>query len=50
MSNEKSPEKLDFKGFPGLASYAGDGTRTHTILLSADFESAASAIPPHRLI
>lgn len=25
MSNEKSPEKLDFKGFPGLASYAGDG-------------------------
>lgn len=27
---------------------AGDGSRTHTTLRSADFESAASAIPPLR--
>ena len=36
MSNEKSPEKLDFKGFPGLASYAGDGSGFHSHCMSRD--------------
>ena len=33
-----------------LFSGAGGGTRTHTMSPSADFESATSTIPSHRLI
>lgn len=29
-------------------SFAGDRTRTNTLLLRVDFESTASTIPPHR--
>jgi hypothetical protein len=34
----------------GLNYYAEGGTRTHTPLQEADFKSAASTIPPPRLV
>lgn len=34
----------------GIIVGAGGGTWTHTVSLPADFESAASAIPPRQLI
>lgn len=53
-SGSKNPERLDAVGFAPTASKvlgccgAGGGTRTHTMLPSADFESATSTIPSHR--
>ena len=53
-SGSKNPESFDAVGFAPTASKvleyygAGGGTRTHTMLPSADFESATSTIPSHR--
>ena len=42
------PQKRKNPGGPGSDRGAGGGTRTHTLLRAADFESAASTIPPLR--
>ena len=42
------PHKRKNPGGPGFDRGAGGGTRTHTLLRAADFESAASTVPPLR--
>ena len=50
FKNTKKPLKSRALGlYQNSVIYGADGgTRTHTLLRAADFESAASAIPPHR--
>ena len=46
LKKKNSQKSFGFK----LFFSADGGGRTHTVLLPIDFESFASAIPPHRLI
>ena len=42
-------EALNIRTSLGIASTADGGSRTHTMSPPSDFESDASAIPPHPL-
>ena len=47
---EETPDASNAEGSSVSEDGAGGGTRTHTVSPPADFESATSTIPSHRLV